>query len=153
MGHIIWYTVFCISKCHTWYCEVWWKINCINHLLFPCFVYVYTGAVLFIQCRSNVPSWIDMGWPIQAVYGFYICNHTGSRVSNGFFLQKNIVLCGIGQIICGRSVTGRAYLGFFLLLVEHGTKVSGYSWCQIWSNPTQNYHLMSVFSVLCYLIK
>ena len=78
-------TFFCISKCHTCHCEVWWKIHIINHLFFPCFSYVYTVSVVIIQCRENIPSWIAIGGPIQAVCGFYICNHTYSRVSSWIF--------------------------------------------------------------------
>ena len=63
------------------------------------------------------------------------------------------MLCGIGQIIVGRGITGRAYLGLFLLVVEKGNTVSGYSRCQIFTDPTKNEHIMSLFSVICYFIK
>ena len=56
------------------------------------------------------------------------------------FHSKTTVLCVIDQIIGGRGVTVRAYLGLFLLVVEHCTTVSGYSWCQIYSYPTKNDH-------------
>ena len=45
------------------------------------------------------------------------------------------MLCGIGQIIFSGDITGRVYLGLFLIMVEQGTAVSGYSWCQICTNP------------------
>ena len=82
LWYIICYIGFCISKCHTWNYEVWWKIHCINHLLLPCYIFVYTVAVVILQCGANIPSCFAMGWPIQTVYGFYIYNHTGSRMSN-----------------------------------------------------------------------
>ena len=44
---------------------------------------------------------------------------------NGLFSWSKTVLCGIGQIIGGGGVIGRSYLGLFLILVEHGTTVSG----------------------------
>ena len=34
-----------------------------------------------------------------------------------------------------------------LIVVECGTTVSGGSWCQICTYPTQSYHQMSVFPV------
>ena len=40
-----------------------------------------------------------------------------------------------------------------MLVEEHGNKVSEYSWCHICSDPTQNDHWMSIFLVLCYLLK
>ena len=85
----MWCTGFCISKCHTWHFEFWWKIHCINHLFCPCFIYVYTVAVVIIQCEANITRWIAMGWPIQEVCGIYIFNHTGSRVSNWISFQSN----------------------------------------------------------------
>ena len=41
----------------------------------------------------------------------------------------------------------------FLLVTEHDTTFSRYSWCQIFIDPTKKYHIMSVFPVLCYFIK
>ena len=35
------------------------KINCNNHLFFPCFVYIYTVAVVILHCRENIPSYIS----------------------------------------------------------------------------------------------
>ena len=63
------------------------------------------------------------------------------------------MLCGIGQIIVGGGIMGRAYLGWFLLVVEQGTTVSGYSWCHIFTDPTKNEHIMYLCPVLCYFIK
>ena len=80
---------FFISKFHTWHCEVWWKIHCINHLSFPCFVYVYTLTVVIIQCGANIPSWIAMGWPIQEVCGFYISTTQVPVCSIGLVSQSN----------------------------------------------------------------
>ena len=48
--------------------------------------------------------------------------------------------CGIGQIIGGGGVTGREYLGLFLIVIEHGITVSGYSWCHRYRDPTKNDH-------------
>ena len=59
----------------------------------------------------------------------------------------------IGKIIGGGGVRGIEYLGLFLLVVEYVTTFSGYSWCQIFTDPTQNDHCMSVFTVLCHFIK
>ena len=86
-------TGFSISKWHTWNYEVWWKIHCIKHLLFPCFVYAYTVSVVILQCGYNISSCISVGWPIQAVCDFYIFDHTGSRVSNWIFHSQSTVLC------------------------------------------------------------
>ena len=63
------------------------------------------------------------------------------------------MLCGISQIIVGVGITDRAYLGLFLLVVEQGTTVSGYSLCHIFTEPTKNDHIMSLFPVLCYFLK
>ena len=63
------------------------------------------------------------------------------------------MLCVIGQIIVVGGITGRSYLGSFLIVVEQGTTVSGYSWCQIFVDPEKNDHIMSLFPVLCYFIK
>ena len=71
--------------------------------------------------------------------------HSFQGAQLDFFHSKTTVLCGIDQIIGGRGVIGRAYLGLYLLVVEHGTTVSGYSWCKICSDPTKPYHCMSVF--------
>ena len=65
-----------------------------------------------------------------------------------YFHSQNTWLCGIGQIIVGRVMTGRVYLGCFLLVVEQGNTLAGCSWCQIFTDPTQNDHIMYVFSVL-----
>ena len=37
--------------------------------------------MVILHCGTNIPSFIAMGWPIQEVYGFWVFNHTGSRVS------------------------------------------------------------------------
>ena len=58
------------------------NIHCVTHFLLPFWVYVYTGAVVMIQCGTNISSWISTGWPIHAVYVIYIFNHTDSRVAN-----------------------------------------------------------------------
>ena len=63
------------------------------------------------------------------------------------------MLYGIGQIIVGGGITGRAYLGWFLLVVEQGSTIPGYSWCQIFTDPTKNEHIMSLFPVMCYFLK
>ena len=55
-----------------------------------------------------------MTGPKRQVHGNYI-----------YFYSQNTMLCGIGQIIGGGIMTGRAYLGLFSLVVEHGTIVSG----------------------------
>ena len=68
----------------------------------------------------------------------HLQSHRFQGVQLDYFHIQNTVLCGIGQIIFGRGVTGRAYLGVFLVVVEHITKFSGYSWCQIRSDLTQN---------------
>ena len=68
-----------------------------------------------------------------------------------YFCSRNTVICGIGQIIGGGGMTERSHSGIFLLLVEYGNTVSGYSWCQICTNPTQNDNRMSLFTVPCYL--
>ena len=72
----------CATKCYTWHGEVWWEIHCIKHFLFPFFVYVYTVEVVVLICGANVAPWINMGWPIHAVCGFWIFKPTGYRVSN-----------------------------------------------------------------------
>ena len=58
------------------------------------------------------------------------------------------MICGVGQIIVGEGVIGRKYLRLFLLVVERGTTVLGYGWCQICTKPTQNDDIMSVFTVI-----
>ena len=70
-----------------------------------------------------------------------------------YFHSKTTVLCGIVQTIAGGGITGRAYLGRFLLVVEQGTTFSGYDWYHIFTDPTKNEHIMSLFPVLCYFIK
>ena len=57
-----------------------------------------------------------------------------------YFHSKTTVLCVIGEIIGGGGVTGREYLGLFFLFIKHGTSVSGYSCCHIYTHPTQNDH-------------
>ena len=42
-----------------------------------------------------------------------------------YFQSQNNVLCGIGQIIGGGGVTGRAYFGLFLILVYTVTQFQG----------------------------
>ena len=48
---------------------------------------------------------------------------------------------------------GQIIFRVILLMVEQGTTVSGYSWCQIFTDPTKNEHIISLFPVLCYFIK
>ena len=61
-------------------------------------------------------------------------------------------LCVIGQIIGGGFMTGKAYLGLFLLVVGRGPAVKGYSWCWIFIDPTKNDHLMDVLNILIHLL-
>ena len=70
----------------------------------------------------------------------YLQPHMFQGVQSDYFHSQTNVLCGIGQIIGVGVVTGREYLGLFFLVIEHGTTVSGYSWCQIYTHPTQNDH-------------
>ena len=37
------------------------KIHYVTHLSFPCFVYVYTVAVVLLKCGAGVSPWIAMG--------------------------------------------------------------------------------------------
>ena len=55
----------------------------------------------------------------------------------------------IDKIIGCIHVTGREYLGLLFLVVKHSTTVAWYSLCWIYIEP-ENYHLISVFPVLCY---
>ena len=59
------------------------------------------------------------------------------------------MLCGIGQIFVGGGITGISYLGWFLIVVEQGTTVSGYSWCQIFTDPKKRTY--NVF-ISCYML-
>ena len=61
--------------------------------------------------------------------------------------------CGIGQNIACGEITGESYLGLFLPVVEQGTTVYGYSWCQIFIYPTKNDSRMSEFLVLYYFLR
>ena len=40
-----------------------------------------------------------------------------------------------------------------LIVLEHGTTVSGYSWCQIYTYPTHNDLRMFVFPFIYYFLK
>ena len=44
-----------------------------------------------------------------------------------YFHSQATVICVIGQTIGGGGVTVRSYLGSFLIVVEHGKTLSGYS--------------------------
>ena len=79
--------------------------------------------------------------------------HRFQSVQLNYFYSKTIALCGIGKIIGCGGMTDREYLGSFLLAVEHVTTDSGYRWCQIYTDPTQNDHCMSVFTFLYYFLK
>ena len=137
----MWYTCFFIPKWHTWHCEVWWKIYCINHLFFPCYIYIYTHCSI-----GNYPLWGK-----YTIMDFHELTNTGSLQVIHFqphrfqgiqldqFHNKTTVLFGIGQIIVGGGRTGRVYLRWFLLVVEQGTAVSGYSWCQIFIDPEKKW--------------
>ena len=79
--------------------------------------------------------------------------HRLQGIQLNYFNSQNNMLSGIGHIIVGGGMTGRAYLGLFLLVAEQGTTVSRYIWCQICTDPTKNYHSMYLFTVLCYFMK
>ena len=111
-------------------------ITCSSHVLF-----MYT----LLKCQfSNVGQIYHHGSPWGDQYrqfvGFKFSTTTVPGSSIGFFHIQTTMICGIGKIIGGGGVMCRSYLGLFFLVVEHGTTVSGYSWCQICSYPTKHYH-------------
>ena len=88
-----------------------------------------------------------------SMWVLYFQPHRLQGVQLDKFHWQTTVLCEIAQIIVFGGVTVRAYLERFSFVVEQGTTVSGYSWCQICTYPTQNDHRMSIFSFLCYFLK
>ena len=60
-----------------------------------------------------------------SLWFLYLQPHMVHGVQLDYFHSQITVIRGIGQIIGGGGVTGREYLGLFLLVVEHSTMVSG----------------------------
>ena len=67
-----------------------------------------------------------------------------------YFHSHTTILCVIGQIIGGRGIMSRAYLGLFWLVVEYGNTVSGYIWCPICTDPTKKWSLD--ICIYCYML-
>ena len=133
--------VFCISKWHTWHCEVWWKNHCINHFFFP---------FLCIQCGNDSYLMLDQYSIIDFhgvtnTFGLWVL-HLQPHRFQGFrldcFHSQTTVLCGIGQIVCCGGMGGRACLGLFLLVIKYIPTFSRCSWCHIYIDLTQHDHSM-----------
>ena len=63
----------------------------------------------------------------------YFQTHRFQGFQFDYFQNQATVLCVIGKIIGGGGMTGREYLGLFLIVLEHVTTVSGYIFCQIFT--------------------
>ena len=52
--------------------------------------------------------------------------------------------------ICWWVHDGQSIFRVFMIVVEQDTKVSGYSWCQIFTESTKNEHIMYLFPVFVF---
>ena len=62
-------------------------------------------------------------------------------------------LARVAESLCPARLLSQFVQGCFLIVVEQGTTVSGYSWFQRNTDPTKYYHRMSVLNVLYCFIK
>ena len=81
-------TGYCISKWHTQHCEFWLKNYIINHLLLPCFVYIYTMEVVSIQFGGKYHHGLSWGYQYKRSVGFTFATTQVPGCPIGLFSQS-----------------------------------------------------------------